>query len=408
LILGASAPAHAVLWDGGGVTSEWIEPANWQFNVLPNTADTATIINDTATITGGVVPPVFAVELGLGPTPGGLVMAGGANPAGLNVVTNVAVASAGSFTLGGGGPATSQVAAATLSTAGTTTVLSRGTINLTGQLTQTAGTVNLSGGTINAATVLSQAGLFNATGDINGNLLIGDGGGATATLAAGPSLDVTGNMKLASDARLEIEFRPTLGGGAFDMIDVSGTLTLGGVLDLSVLAGAAPVPGVNYPMLTAAAFDGRFDDIVGTAIDGGSWVPHFDPTFTSINFSKSEVFGDMNEDLTVDEQDVELFAYAIRDPDIYHEEYYLNFLVEEVADSYMADMDGDGGNTFSDIPLFLDAVEQNGGSPQIALAGIIRVLSAVPEPSSAAMAWAAAVIGGHALRRTRRSRGSPV
>jgi hypothetical protein len=217
-------------------------------------------------------------------------------------------------------------------------------------------------------------------------------------------------MKLASDARLEIEFRPTLGGGAFDRIDVSGTLTLGGVLDLSLLGGAAPVPGVHYPMLTAGAIQGRFDDIVGTAVDGGSWVPHFDPTFTSISFSKSEVFGDMNDDLIVDEQDVELFAYAIRDPDTYHAEYYLNIELG-VADSYMADMDHDGGNTFSDIPLFLDAIEQFGGDSQIALAGIIRVLTAVPEPPAGLMAWAIAaiaVVGGHALRRTQRTRGSPV
>ena len=45
---------------------------------------------------------------------------------------------------------------------------------------------------------------------------------------AGMEASGTGNMKLASDARLEIDFRPTLGGGAFDRIDVSGTLTLGG------------------------------------------------------------------------------------------------------------------------------------------------------------------------------------
>jgi hypothetical protein len=399
-----SAPSRAVLWDGGGVNSEWIEPANWQFNVLPTPADTATIINDTATITGVVVPPVFAVELGLGSMPGGLVMTGGVNPAGLNVVTNVAVASAGSLTLGGGGPATSQITAATLSTSGTVSVLSRGTVNLTGQLTQSSGTINLSGGTINAATLLSQAGDINATGDFNANVSIGNGSGAIATLAPGLSLDVDGDMKLASDARLEVQFRSIFGNGFFDMIDVTGTLTLGGVLDLSVVGASEPVPGVVYPMLTAGAIQGSFVDIVGTAVGGGSWVPHFDPTFTSINFSKSEVFGDMNDDLTVDELDVEHFAYAIRDPNHYHAEYYLDFELE-LADSHMADMDLDGGNTFADIPLFLDAVEQSGGDPQIALAGIIRVLSAVPEPSSAAIA---VVVGGFAWRRIRRSRGSPV
>ncbi len=404
LVVAISAPADAVLWDGGGVNSEWNEPANWQFNMLPTPADTATIINDTATITNVVVPPVFAVELGLGSTPGGLVIAGGVSSGGLNVATNVAVASAGSLTLGGGGPATSNLMAATLSTSGTVSILSRGTISLTGQLTQTAGTMNLSGGTLSAATVLSRAGAFNAAGDIKGNVSIGDGAGAVATLALGPSLEVTGNMKLASDGRLEIQFRPSLGGGAFDMIDVSGTMTLGGVLDLSVLGGAAPVPGVTYSVLTAGALQGSFDDIVGTAVGGGSWVPHFDPTFTSINFSESDLSGNMNADETVDEQDVELFAYAIRDPNTYHTQYYLG---GDAADSFMADMDGDGSNTFADIPLFLDAIEQFGGNSQAALAGIMRVLTRVPEPRSAPIALALAVLVGHAAQRTRRSRGSP-
>ena len=392
-----STPAQAVLWDGGGVNSEWIEPANWQFNVLPTTADTATI-------TGVIVPPVFAVELGLGSLSGGLVMTGGANPAGLNVVTNVAVAGAGSLTLGGSGPTTSDVAAATLSTSGTVSVLSGGAITLTGQLTQTGGTINLSGGTINAAAVSSQAGDFNAAGDINADVTIGNDSGAIATLAPGASLDVDGNLKLASDARLAVEFRSLHGIGAFDMIDVTETLSLGGVLDLSVLGGAAPAPGVEYPMISAGAIRGGFDDIIGTAVDGGSWIPHLDLDLTGISFSKSELFGNMNGDETVDEQDVELFAYAIRDPDTYHSEFYLGF---DVADSHMADMDGDGGNTFADIPLFLDAIELFGGSSEAAMAGIMRVLTPVPEPSSAAMAWALAVVGVRSLRRPQHSRGSP-
>ncbi|MCC6492610.1 MAG: hypothetical protein IT424_06285 [Pirellulales bacterium] len=400
----AGRPASAVLWDGGGVNSEWIEPANWQFNVLPNSADTATILNDTTTITGVVAPPVFAVELGLGSAPGGLVVTGGVNQGGLNVVAHVAVASAGSLSLGGGGPATSQVIAGSLSTSGTVTVQNRGTVALTGQFTQTAGSVNLSGGTINAASLLSQAGVLRASGDVNANVSIGDGGGAMATLALGPSLDVSGNVKLASDARLAIEFRPALGGGTFDMIDVSGTVTLGGVLDLSVLAGAAPVPGVNYPMLTAGAIKGSFDDIVGTSVGGGSWVPHFDPTFTSINFSETDLPGNMNADETVDQQDVALFAYAIRDPNTYHAQYYI---LGDVADSYMADMDEDGSNTFADIPLFLDAIEQFGGSSQAALTEIARVLAAVPEPSCGAMVWAALAVVGPRARDVRRSRGRP-
>ena len=77
LIAGFASPARGVLWDGGGSTSAWIEPANWQFNALPTTADTATIVSDVATIDALVVPTVMAVELGMGSLPGGLIITGG-------------------------------------------------------------------------------------------------------------------------------------------------------------------------------------------------------------------------------------------------------------------------------------------------------------------------------------------
>jgi hypothetical protein len=395
LIAGFAAPARGVLWDGGGATSQWIEPANWQFNVVPTTADTATIVSDTATIAGSTVPTVMAVELGMGSLPGGLIITGGVNPGGLNVVTNVVIAGAGNLTLGGGGPAASQVTAATLTTGGTLTVFDRGTINLSGSLTQTGGAFNLSDGTINASTVLIQAGAFYATGDVIGNVTIGNGTGAVATLAPGQSLDIDGNLKLAADARLEIEFRS----GAFEQIEVSGAVTLGGTLDLSFLGGTLPTPGVSYSVLSANGLKGAFTEILGSGVGEGSWIPDFDLT-NGIRFSYTELPGNMNGDDTVDELDVELFAHAIRDPNTYHVDFYL---AGDVADSILADMDGDGSNTFADIPPFLEAIENFGGSAQAALAEITRVL-AVPEPCSQT-AMIVAIVLSPAVRRLARPRG---
>ncbi len=391
-----AAPAQGVLWDGGGTTSAWIEPANWQFNALPGTADTATIVSDTATIAGVVVPIVMAVEIGSGSLPGGLVITGGSSVGGLNVVTSVAVAGGGSFTLGGGGPAASQVTAASLTTNGNLTVFDRGTVNLSGSLVQTGGSFNLNAGAINASTILIQAGLFRATGDVIGNVTVGNGPGAIATLAPGESLAIDGNLKLAADARLEIDFRS----GQFDQIEVSGAVTLGGTLDLSFLGGSLPTPGVSYSILTASnGFEGAFADILGSAVGGGSWIPDFDIT-NGLNVFYTELRGNMNGDDTVDELDVELFAHAIRDPNTYHFDFYL---AGNVADSFLADMDGDGSNTFADIPLFLEAIENFGGSAQAAFAEITRVL-AVPEPSSST-AMVVAIVLSSSIRRVARLRG---
>ena len=57
----------------------------------------------------------------------------------------------------------------------------------------------------------------------------------------------------------------------------------------------------------------------------------------------------------------------------------------------MADMDRDGSNTFADIPLFLDVVEQNGGNSAVALATIAKILTGVPEPASGRLGLAMAV-----------------
>jgi hypothetical protein len=405
-----ATPVSAVLWDGGGVNSQWTEPANWQFNVLPMTADTATITNDTATINAMTiqnVPTVFAVELGLGSLPGGLVMTAGAFPADLTALTNVAVASAGSLTLTsmGAGTTLSTVAASTLSTAGTTTVQSRGRVDLSGQFTQTGGTVNLNGGVIDAALVVSQAGIFNASGDINADVNIGDGTGATATLALGASLDIDGNLKLAPDARLEVEFRDSSSGGVFDMIDATGTITLDGVLDLSVLAGATPVEGTTYTILNADGFEGSFDDIVGLPAGDGSWRPFIDDITTEIRVSFSALPGNMNKDFVIDELDVELFAWAIRDPNTY--DLHFEPALIGAADSGAADMDGDNANTFSDIPLFLNAVAMSGGNSEAAFAKILQVLAGVPEPGAGIAALSAAVLLSPCVRRWQASRQRP-
>ena len=390
-----AVPAWAVLWDGGGTTSSWMEAANWQFNAIPTTADTATIVSDTASITGQAVPGVMAVELGMGSFSGGLTMSGGVNPSVLNVATSVTLAPAGQLTLGGGGPATSTINAASLATSGAVTIHQRGVVNLSGQLTQTGGTLSLNGGAIDAASVSVQAGTFNARGSIGGNVTIGNGSGSTAVLAPSLSLEIAGNLKFASDARLEVSF----GSSGFDQIHVLDTATLGGVLDLSLLSGATPTPGVVYPLISARAIDGAFTDVTGSDAGGGSWIPDFDIT-NGINVFYTELRGNMNGDDTVDELDAALFAHAIRDPNTYHFAYYL---AGNVADAFMADMDGDGSNTFADIPAFLEVIENMGGNSETAMAAIAQALS-VPEPATATT-LAISFLLSSALRRTSRTRG---
>jgi hypothetical protein len=211
------------------------------------------------------------------------------------------------------------------------------------------------------------------------------------------SLDINGNLKFASDARLAVQFRTVGNMGVFDMIDVSGTVTLGGTLDVSILGVSGPKPGVMYTMLTAGGINGSFDQIVGLATANGSWVPQFGGSLTSINFSHTQTRGDMNGDQIVNHSDVEKFAWAIRDANSYFEEFVLGAFA---ADASIADMDLDGQNTFADIPAFLEAVEQSGENPQMALAGIVSVLQSVPEPCSTNLVAGLLALLAHRARRS--------
>lgn len=373
--------AEAIVWDGGGVNSEWIEPANWQGNNVPGVDDVATIINGTATITGVTVPPVLAVEVGLPGVPGSLSMQGLTSPAILQVATDVTVASGGDLRVSGG-QAPSQLSASRVLTSGNVTLNPLGLVQLTDEFVQHNGVVTFDNSALIVPQVAVNGGLFDAVGAVGANVTIGDGGALGATLGIGSGigeLSIDGNLRLRTDASLAIQFASTTRGNVTDNLQVSGALTLGGTLDLSALAGATPDEGEVFEIYSASKVFGTFDNIVGSSIGEGSWIPQFGDFLSNGMLAYSQLRGNMNGDGVVDEKDAELFAYAIRDEDSYFFDYYLNGFV---ADAFMADMDLDGANTFADIPLFLQAVEASGSSSAAALSAITRVLTAVPEPSA--------------------------
>ena len=100
MVLSISKPALAIDWDGEGPTSEWLDALNWEFIAIPTTADTATIINDIAAITGVFVPPIQILQLGSGSSSGGLTMTGGSGAATLEVIDTVSVGEAGELNVG--------------------------------------------------------------------------------------------------------------------------------------------------------------------------------------------------------------------------------------------------------------------------------------------------------------------
>ncbi|MCX6952193.1 MAG: PEP-CTERM sorting domain-containing protein [Verrucomicrobia bacterium] len=133
----------------------------------------------------------------------------------------------------------------------TSTFANSGTLNVTGSFT--AGT-------------LTNTGTLAGSGSLHGNLL------SSGTLAPGNSpglLSVTGNLSLLNSSQLLIELGGTARGVTFDGIDVSGTLTLGGQLAVSLVDSFNPVSGASFALFNAGAITGGFDSVSLPALGPG-------------------------------------------------------------------------------------------------------------------------------------------
>jgi T5SS/PEP-CTERM-associated repeat protein len=87
----------------------------------------------------------------------------------------------------------------------------------------------------------------------------------TGTDAPGFSIATVSRGSVTYAGTLEIE----LATGGLDIIDHTGTATLGGVLDLSLVSGFTPGLGDTFQFLTAAGLVGTFAGVTGADLGGG-------------------------------------------------------------------------------------------------------------------------------------------
>ncbi|QEG36114.1 beta strand repeat-containing protein [Bythopirellula goksoeyrii] len=173
------------------------------------------------------------------------------------------------------------------------------------------GTVNFSGGTLDIATLdVSAAGsTFNMTGGrlevetVEGDLTVVGG-----TLAPGESpglTTITGDFNPQTAATLEIEIGGTMAETEYDVLDVTGTAMLDGILNLSFVdlgSGTfAPTAGDTFEILTAASVLGEFDTVTVPALPGNLvWFVNYAATSVEL---VSTFAGDFDLDGDVDGRD---------------------------------------------------------------------------------------------------------
>jgi len=146
---------------------------------------------------------------------------------------------------------------------GTHTVSGAGYSNSGKLIIGAQGTYNMTGGTLSVTNEIINNGLFKgAGGNITTNLFTNYG-----TVAPGNSpgtLTITGNYVQNATGILEIE----LGGtstGEFDILNIIGSATLGGILDISLYDGySPPANGTAFDFLLASeGITGEFSSIAG-------------------------------------------------------------------------------------------------------------------------------------------------
>jgi autotransporter-associated beta strand protein len=128
-----------------------------------------------------------------------------------------------------------------------------------GSFDMTGGTVNLTGGTLTASTFTVPAtGTFKGTGNTTGNVI---NNGTVAPGDAPGIITVGGNYAQGSGGTLTIGLGGTNPGTQYDQLKVTGTASFAGALNVATLNGFAPRQGNQFQILSFGPETGTFSTI---------------------------------------------------------------------------------------------------------------------------------------------------
>jgi hypothetical protein len=154
---------------------------------------------------------------------------------------------------------------AAFTNAGTVNIGTGSSFTSAGSYTQTGG-VTILNGVLTAANVSIQGGSLQGVGSIGGNVI------NTATAGAGTSpglLTISGDYVQTASGHLLSEIAGLAPGTQYDVVDVHGTATLAGAIDVVLLDGFSPTADAYFDVLFADVILGEFDTESLPTLTGG-------------------------------------------------------------------------------------------------------------------------------------------
>jgi len=220
--------------------------------------------------------------------------------------------------------------------------------------------INLGGGILDPGDtlILDSGDSLIGSGTLDSNLV----NAGTVSPGASPGIiTVDGDYTQDSSGTLAIELDGTTAGTDYDQLVVTGAVTFGGTLDVSLIPGFTPSAGQNFTIMTYASRSGEFDTQNLPPLSGDlEWILEYGPTALILKIPSSAALGSISGTIScagsLSGSPYELFVDLHTDP--------LTAPVDTVhitcGDVYLFDEIPDGSYY---IGAWLDENESGGGPP---------------------------------------------
>lgn len=153
----------------------------------------------------------------------------------------------------------------TFSNNGGTIEIQDGTLEFTDTYAQTAGNLNLNGGTLTSSPLLSiQGGTLTGNGIINGNILNAGTINPGSTIPG--TLVLNGNYIQTTTGTFQVDLGGTIPDIQYDLLQINGTATLDGTLDVSLIDDFVPVVDDRFDIFTFSSGTGNFSILNGLTL----------------------------------------------------------------------------------------------------------------------------------------------